>query len=683
MVKPKMHTDFMRAIKNCSKEHPFSLLPAQIPESSGPYRYPMRKTTVATTVKLYQPILEAFRMYTRKDETFIERPYILIAQAKRNLGKNTSTKYYLETVDADGSTIVVSVVGNVVRISKVDASDANDRSPALSFMQQSSLQLTAVALALIPYVLTIDTKEGNSLLFDAINNLGEELADAANWTSKDDIPDLTKEHLYFSDAAMTILNSEALDFGDIASAVPEEVNNDFFTAAQAGPVTGALVCENRNNGWTPRFLASNGTNVKKVSKKNTIAHAKQQYSSYSANRSWTAMEQMLIPSFPDDMPVMPEVIRMADRICNTAGDTNPVCNIMWRSDTGYGKSTGTRQLACILNIPHLVMTCHPGMEIQEFKSNFVPSTADGIELDMSSVSIPAKEEQTQDRPPFFEEAMSYVATLNEQQKDELFDAKKFYNAVMVEDTEELSQSVIGSRQNVSVDDLCWLYGEIRSATMREEPLRKRVKQLEATAASEPEKGNRNKPEFVHVVSNYVKAMVNGYMVEIQEASRIRDSGVLVGLNEFDRPGAVIPLMNGALARRHKDAICIITDNVGYASCRPIDPSVLRRQGLIIDSCELTQEQLLERVKRNTNCSDNQLLLKAYSYWKTVKEYCEQNSITEGSTSPMELERFVQALIYDGLDALETDLDDCVISKATSSIEDQKGIRTACQIACVN
>lgn len=47
---------------------------------------------------------------------------------------------------------------------------------------------------------------------------------------------------------------------------------------------------------------------------------------------------------------------------------------------------------------------------------------------------------------------------------------------------------------------------------------------------------------------------------------------------------------------------------------------------------------------------------------------------------MELERFVQALMYDGLDCLEVDLDDCIISKATSSIEDQKGIRTACMTA---
>ena len=678
MAKPRMHTDFVRKVKVTPTEAPFSLLPAQIPESSGPYAYPLRKTTVATTVKLYRPILEAIRMFVRTENTLLSVPYMMIAQKVMGSKGAITTRHYLETIDEDGDTLLFEAMNDTVRISKIAASDDEDRNPLVAFAQQTNHQINMVTLAVLPRILQIDKEQADSKLTDVVLALGMELETAADWTDATDIPDLTKEHLYYTDAAIYALDKVELDFGDSSSSAPEEVDASVFQ--RTTKLRGAEVCKNLTNGWAPRFIESDGTKVQQAAKVLTVGLAKQEFASFSANRNWTPMEKMLIPSFPDDMPVMPEVLRMANRICQTSHDTNPVRNVMWRSDTGFGKSTGTRQLACILNAPHLVMTCHPGMEVQEFKSNFVPSTADGIDLDMTSVTAPAVEENQTDRPPFFAESMAFVATLDEQQRVELFDAKRFYCDVMVEDTEVLAETIIGSKKDISVDDLCWLYAEVRSAFLREDPLRKKVKQLEAAVDAVPVEKKGDKPEFVHVVSNYVKAMVNGYICEIQEASRIRDSGVLVGLNEFDRPGAVIPLMNGALARRHKDAVCIITDNVGYNSCRPIDPSVLRRQGFIIDSVDLTKEQLLDRVKRNTMCNDKTLLDMAYNYWHTVKEYCEQNSITEGSVSPMELERFVQALMYDGLDCLETDLDDCIISKATSSIEDQKGIRTACQTA---
>lgn len=678
MAKPRMHTDFVRKVKVTPTEAPFSLLPAQIP-ANGSYGYPLRKSTMTVTVKLYRAILEAIRMYARTEDTLLSVPYMMIAHKGIAPGGGVQVRYYLETIDEDGDTLLFEALNDSIRISKIAANDAEDRNPLVAFAQQSNHQVNMVTLAVMPRILQIDIEKADGKLNNVVQALGEELKDADNWTDASDIPDLTKEHLYFTDAAIYAMDQIELDFGDPSSSTPAEINSIFFR--RNAKVIGSEVCKNLTNGWTPRFIESDGSHAQQAAAVMTVGTAKGVFSHYSAHRTWTPMEQMLIPTFPDDMPVMPEVIRMAKRICDTKNDVDPVVNVMWRSSTGYGKSTGTRQLACILNLPYLVMTCHPGMEVQDFKSTFVPSTADGIELDMTSVTAPVVEDTDDDRPPLYADALAYVSTLDEEQRNELFDAKAFFSNAMIEDPEELVKSLVGSRQPVSPEELLVLYSEVRASFLREAPLRSKVKRLQAAVDAGPvSEQKEKKPEFVHVVSNYVKAMVNGYIVEIQEASRIRDSGVLVGLNEFNRPGAVIPLMNGATARRHKDAICITTDNVGYASCRPIDPSVLRRQGFIIDSVDLTKEQLLERVKWNTHCTDQPLLDTAYTYWNAVKEYCEQNSITEGSVSPMELERFVQALMYDGMDCLDIDLDDCVISKATSSIEDQRGIRTACQTA---
>lgn len=99
-------------------------------------------------------------------------------------------------------------------------------------------------------------------------------------------------------------------------------------------------------------------------------------------------------------------------------------------------------------------------------------------------------------------------------------------------------------------------------------------------------------------------------------------------------------------------------------------------GLIIDSEELSKEQLLARVRSNTGCADEALMESCYALWDKTRKAAQNMSINEGSISPVELENFVQAVMYDGIDAIFDDLNDTVISKASSSIDEQRDIRTA-------
>lgn len=184
-------------------------------------------------------------------------------------------------------------------------------------------------------------------------------------------------------------------------------------------------------------------------------------------------------------------------------------------------------------------------------------------------------------------------------------------------------------------------------------------------------------KFKHVESPYVRALANGWICEIQEISRIKDPGVLVGLNEYDRPNAVIPLVDGSFARRHPDALCVYTDNVGYVSCRPIDPSVLRRMAFIIDSYDLPKATVLHRIRYNTGFNDEAKLNLMYRVWLGISKYCQEHDITEGSCSVTELEMWVQAVLADGGDNLYSNCVDCVVAKATSVLSEQKEIKAAC------
>lgn len=351
------------------------------------------------------------------------------------------------------------------------------------------------------------------------------------------------------------------------------------------------------------------TKTVKVSGTSTFGEVKKEFESWASSRKWTPEEEAMIPQFPDDYPVMEEAVKIARRYISTHGDKRPMVNFMWRGITSYGKSTGVEMLAAFLHTPLLRMTCSSTMETQDFLSNFVPDNGDEAVCAVPDVSVEAM---------FCDPASAYL-------------------------------KITGIQKEDATDQDC-----LRAM-------------MDAVAAN----ARQGQARFKHVESNFVKAMSRGYICEIQEASRIKDAGVLVGLNEYDRPGSIIPLTNGGYTTRHPDAMCIYTDNVGYASCRPLDPSVIRRFSFIIDSFKMTDRQVEKRVLYNTGFERTDLLHRMMTCWKKLQDYCESHEYDEGSVSVTELEMWAACVKADGYGNVYQNAIDCMISKATSVQEEQQ------------
>lgn len=649
---------FSTAIKNATLEAPWSVLDKYNPYDAAIHAHALR-SHIKAAVRLYQPVLSAVRMLTKTDNTIMREKFRIV-----EVGTETTVEMQLRSMD----TVVIQAIqaGNelVIKAAIIDGSGVPGQLGEFDTLNNEVL--SALILAILPAVLKKDM-EANAELHRCLLALGPALENI-NWTHKTDVPSSTYDLLYYLDIVPTIITSLNLNFGTSGTNAP-----DPFTAAQLHCMRGGrLWAENCPDNWCPAYVQID-PNASPLGGVRTIGEAKARFAQYSDGREWTPMERMMIPTFPDDTPIMPEVWYIAKRICDTEGSVNPVCNFLWRGITSYGKSTGIKQLACILNMPLLIQTCHTNMEAQELKSSYVPASQDdGLPLCAEEMALPGDTgNQKVEKPPYYADAMAHLMSADEQTRKEVLDASGFL-AGLLADTEAAMEQLTGkSGLTISPDDACWLYTTVY-AEMQTASLGKMLKALSASEKEDP-----NKPQFKHILAPYIKAMVNGYMVELQEISRIRDSGVLVSINEMDHPGALIQLMNGAVARRHKKAICAYSDNVGYSSCRAIDQSVIRRFAFVLDSYELTKEQLLDRVRRNTGCKDESLMELAYNLWEKVDSFCKQNSITEGSVSATELERFVQAVMYDGPDSIRENLDSCIISKASSDIEDQRQIRTAC------
>lgn len=255
------------------------------------------------------------------------------------------------------------------------------------------------------------------------------------------------------------------------------------------------------------------------------------------------------------------------------------------------------------------------------------------------------------------------------------EAEKFLSVIMP-DTSAKAPITPVTFQEISCDPegaYEKLTGQFVEGINEEEVFAEAVKRMAATTSSTP--------KYVMRESAYIQALEHGYIVEIQECSRIRDAGVLPGLNEYDRPGAMIPMVDGTYRKRHPLAIAVFTDNVGLNSCNEYDPSFLRRIQYIIDSAVISKDEMVRRVMKNTGVADKRKVSAMYDVWSKIYQHCKDNDLLSagGCVTIEEFERWVQLTDLVGDDKLEDMCKRCIVSKATTDYDEQKTIITAIMI----
>ena len=82
-------------------------------------------------------------------------------------------------------------------------------------------------------------------------------------------------------------------------------------------------------------------------------------------------------------------------------------------------------------------------------------------------------------------------------------------------------------------------------------------------------------EYQYYPSEIVRAYENGWLLEIQEPTVIRDAAVLMALNSALEPDGSINLPT-RIVRRHPDFIAVITTNRSYNGCRPLNEALRDR-----------------------------------------------------------------------------------------------------------
>ena len=173
------------------------------------------------------------------------------------------------------------------------------------------------------------------------------------------------------------------------------------------------------------------------------------------------------------------------------------------------------------------------------------------------------------------------------------------------------------------------------------------------------------------IRDSIKALKNGYVIEVQEPSTIMQPGVLVGLNSLLEQDGSITLPTGEIIQRHPDAVVIVTTNVSYEGCRNMNQSVVDRMSLVKDIDLPAPEVMVQRAMAVTGCADEYQVSKMVQVVNDMADYCRKNSITDGSCGMRSLIDWVVSTEISGdpyVSAMYT-----VISKATSDEEDREAL----------
>ena len=363
-------------------------------------------------------------------------------------------------------------------------------------------------------------------------------------------------------------------------------------------------------------------------------------------RILTPLEQSLVPELPAWYVIPQEVVDICKHASFTTGKPTQMRNFLLRGPAGTGKTMGAKAIAAGLGLPYMKFTCSAQSEIYDFIGQIFPdsenaSTGDA-NLDRELELLKAK------------------GGINYKNVSELMNLPGLDD--MDYDPEGVYKALTGIEKAEATSQDCM--------AVVLDMVTEKVNALSKRAEPKSDKGQ----SFTYIETDFLKALKNGYVVEIQEPTTIMQPGVLVGLNSLLEQEGSITLPTGEIIRRHPDAVVVVTTNVSYEGCRGMNQSIIDRMSLVRDIELPSLEIMVQRAMSVTGATDEYQVSKMVQVVSDMADYCRKNSITDGMVGMRSLLDWIVSSEITG-DVYEA-AQYTIISKATSVEEDREALNAA-------
>ena len=366
----------------------------------------------------------------------------------------------------------------------------------------------------------------------------------------------------------------------------------------------------------------------------------------TSGRILSAVEEALVPKLEDWYIIPDAVVDICRHALITTGKPMQMRNFLLRGPAGTGKTQGARAIAAGLHLPYMKYTCSASTEVFDFVGMVFPQT-DGMST--------GDAELDQQR-----ELLQSMGGIN------YANVAKIMNLPDLDDMDFDPSGVFQSLTGV----------ENENATSRDcmavvmDMVTEKIKALTKPAQKESTSGQT----YTYVETDFIKALKNGYVVEIQEPTVITQPGVLVGLNSLLEQTGSITLPTGEIIQRHPDTVVVVTTNITYEGCRGLNQSVVDRMSLVEDIELPSPEVMAQRAMAVTGATDEYQVSQMVQVVNDMSEYMRKNGITDGTCGMRSLIDWITSTEITG-DPYRSAL--CtIISKATSDEEDRETLKTA-------
>lgn len=360
-------------------------------------------------------------------------------------------------------------------------------------------------------------------------------------------------------------------------------------------------------------------------------------------RKLSAGEQALVPALPEWYVIPPEVVDICKHAKLTTGKPAQMRNFLLRGPAGTGKTMGAKAIAAGLELPYMKYTCSAGTEIYDFVGMVFPDT----EHATGDAQLDREREQLRSLGGMTYENVSKLLHLPDLE-DMDYDPAGVY------------QSLTGVENQAATAQDCM--------ALVLEKVTEKVRQLSAAPAE------TSGQTYSYVETDFIKALKNGYVAEIQEPSTILQPGVLVGLNSLLEQEGTITLPTGEVIRRHPDAVVVVTTNVSYEGCRALNQSVVDRMSLVKDIELPSPEVMAQRVMAATGAEDEYQVAQMVQVVCDMADFCQKNGVMDGVVGMRSLLDWVLSAQISG-DPYTSALD-TVVSKAAADPEDREALITS-------
>lgn len=359
------------------------------------------------------------------------------------------------------------------------------------------------------------------------------------------------------------------------------------------------------------------------------------------DRVLTEEELALIKANPlKDEYIVDEIdIEVCEDILASMDSASPFDCFIFEGEPGSGKSSKALSIAHALRRPLVIVSCHPTMEFYDLISQVVPPTED--ELTKEGKLLIEKIEQLG--------GMTYKNIAEVLELPSIDDV-----GFAPEDVYEFfGGKDLGRKPNIT--DALKLWNE-RIAEAWNDSLAK----ISAGA-------KQNNLKFAE--TPFLKAVRNGWVVEIQEPTLVINEGVLAGLNSLLQE-KTITLPTGEVVRRHKENIIIFTTNVDLEGCRNMNQALMDRAAEVFHINSPSVEVMAQRASAMSGNKDIVMIKEMAKVVTDINKKMHELGVNDGVCGMRSLINWaIKAKRIDPVEAAES----TIISKVSLSDEEAKDL----------